>query len=356
MLLVVGAPLLSALLMPTPYTAPPTSGVRHRASCVLSAESPDVLPPDTEPPEAEPPLPPGTYVNPYSMALGVSFSAVLCSELVVVTGTSGALLWGPLGAAPTIVGRLAGVTTLPLLLACLLALRNAAFVGSTQLDAPAQQRLNLAVAACSILAIATPPRPDLTVIVARAGTALLCFEVWSKSLAAGAGDMVTEAAAIARGVASSVTDAFQLATGLGPQTPRPASRGLAACAIGYGVLGLALLAAPVPAAAALWPHAVPGMPGFAARRAAAWAVLSSSACLTLAADDRPAERLSPASSRVLSAGLFASAAAHLAVQGQAATASRALLRLPLRALAVQLLQLGALALGFVGARRRAPAA
>ena len=95
MLLVVGAPLLSTLLMPNPYTAPPISGVRHRVPCIRSAESPDVLPPEAEPgvPEAEPPLPPGTYVNPYSMALGVSFSAVLCSELVVVTGTSGALLW-----------------------------------------------------------------------------------------------------------------------------------------------------------------------------------------------------------------------------------------------------------------------
>ena len=52
---------------------------------------------------------------------------------------------------------------------------------ATRLRSAAAQRLNLAVALTSILAVAVPPRPLLACIVGRVGSALLCLEVWSQS-------------------------------------------------------------------------------------------------------------------------------------------------------------------------------
>ena len=117
---------------------------------------------------------PGTYVKPYSMALGVSTAAVLCSELVPrVSATA-------MAAAPFWLGRAASCTGLPLVIASFLVLVDASHVGPDQLRSDVCQRLNLALALTSIIAVVTSPRPDVSVIIARSGSALLCLEVWSQ--------------------------------------------------------------------------------------------------------------------------------------------------------------------------------
>ena len=114
------------------------------------------------------------YCGPYSTALGVSAAAVLCSEIIVMPGRAVAPAAGP---ALMWLGRLSACTQLPALAAGLLALRAAARAGPARLRSDTYQRLNLAVAASSLLAVAGRPRPDVSVIVARAGTAMLCLEV-----------------------------------------------------------------------------------------------------------------------------------------------------------------------------------
>ena len=200
-----------ALILPlaTALHAPPRLGARlaprrlqHLAS--TAAEPPaDVPPPASQLPASQVP---GMYCGPYSTALGVSAAAVLCSEIIVmpgkaVTTATGALKW---------LGRASACTQLPLLAACLLALRSAARVGPARLRSDTYQRLNLAVAASSLLAIAGRPRPDISVIVARAGTAMLCLEVFAQTTACANGDVVCEATTAARGFLTSCASAARL--------------------------------------------------------------------------------------------------------------------------------------------------
>ena len=146
---------------------------------------------------------PGNYVSAYSSALGVSAAAVLCGELIRLPNSADALV--------PMLGRLAAVSSLPTIGASLACLRAAAFAGPALLRNPAYVRLNLGVALASIAACTISPRPVLSVMVARGGTALLCLEVWSQSIAAAkAGDPFGELRAAARGMIGAVGRAIEL--------------------------------------------------------------------------------------------------------------------------------------------------
>ena len=259
-LLALVATTTAALVAPTSPRPLIRAPARRLAAPALAAAAEDELPASERP---------GGYVDPYSMALGVSVSAVLCSELVPQTSAlavSGAHLW---------LGRVAACSGLPLLVACFLALKSAAVVGPTRLRSATYQRLNLAVALTSILAVAVPPRPLLACIVGRVGSALLCLEVWSQSSGVPQSDpvlqMVGEVGAIAKGAAGSAAACVGLllpwggAAEAGNAGARPgAARGCALAAVALGGLAAWSLAAPAAAAAAYWPAAGPR----SARRAA----------------------------------------------------------------------------------------
>ena len=92
----------AALVAPTSPHPLIRAPARRLAAPALAAAAEDELPASERP---------GNYVDPYSMALGVSVSAVLCSELVPQTSAlavSGAHLW---------LGRVAACSGLPLLVA-----------------------------------------------------------------------------------------------------------------------------------------------------------------------------------------------------------------------------------------------
>ena len=109
-LLALVATTTAALVAPTSPRPLIRAPARRLAAPALAAAAEDELPASERP---------GNYDDPYSMALGVSVSAVLCSELVPQTSAlavSGAHLW---------VGRVAACSGLPLLVACFLALKSA---------------------------------------------------------------------------------------------------------------------------------------------------------------------------------------------------------------------------------------
>ena len=296
----------AAIVAPTSPRPLIRAPARRLAAPALAAAAEDDMPASERP---------GNYVDPYSMALGVSVSAVLCSELVPQTSAlavSGAHLW---------VGRVAACSGLPLLVACFLALKSAAVVGPTRLRSATYQRLNLAVALTSILAVAVPPRPLLACVIGRVGSALLCLEVWSQSSGVPQSDpvlqMVGEVGAIAKGAAGSAAACVGLllpwggAAEAGNAGARPgAARGYALAAVALGGLAAWSLAAPAAAAAAYWPAAGPAL---GAARGASTAGLAA-ACAATLADAASRGRLGASTFRLLNLGLLAATAAHLASQ------------------------------------------
>ena len=117
LLLCLVATTTAALVAPDIATPLIRAPARRLAAPALAATAEDELPASERP---------GNYVGHYSMALGVSVSAVLCSELVPTSALaiSGAHLW---------VGRVAACGGLPLLVAHALRLKSAAVVGPTRL-------------------------------------------------------------------------------------------------------------------------------------------------------------------------------------------------------------------------------
>jgi hypothetical protein len=251
---------------------------------------------------------PGNYVQPYTMALGVSTSAILCAELVpgaglgVIAATKG----------PVYLGRIAAISTLPLLASFLLALRSAAAVGPSRLRSETYQRLNLGVALSSLLAVVVSPRPPLSVVIARAGCALLCLEVWSQS-SGSAGNPLAEMVTIVRDTVGSVCRSAQLMLtgGKGGVDTKPLlSRSYAILAASFGALAVSSLAAPEMTANALYPLAAPVLaPG----RAASWASLVAITAYTLA-DAAARGRIGASTFRLLNLGLLLSCVAHLSTQ------------------------------------------
>ena len=217
--------------------------------------------------------------------------------------------------------RVAACSGLPLLVACFLALKSAAVVGPTRLRSATYQRLNLAVALTSILAVAVPPRPLLACIVGRVGSALLCLEVWSQSSGVPQSDPVLQM--VGRGRRDR-----QGRGGLGGRVRRPPPslgrrrrggqrrraprRGAryALAAVALGGLAAWSLAAPAAAAAAYWPAAGPAL---GAARGASTAGLAA-ACAATLADAASRGRLGASTFRLLNLGLLAATAAHLASQ------------------------------------------
>jgi len=267
---------------------------------------------------------PGNYVQPYGSALGVSVAAVLCGELIRVPGTA--------DVAVSVCGRLAGTTSLPLLGASLAVLRAASFTGPALLATLTCQRLNLGIALSSVAAcIIGSPRPVLSVVVARVGTALLCLEVWSKFSGANAGDPVSEVTTALKSTAQAVRRTIDLfCAGLGGGAPDGAEAAVTSSAVtaNYAALALvqiaialAVCASPSAAVPALYPVASPG--SGAARNAASSAILSAVCATTLA--DAAATRTPHSSGqqqlqpfRWLNRAMLASASAALAVQAGAA--------------------------------------
>jgi len=262
---------------------------------------------------------PGTYVKPYSMALGVSSAAVLCNELVpriASPAAAGLPLW---------LGRAAPCTGLPLLVAAFIVLRKAARVGPAELLGPDCQRLNLALALTSIVAVVSSPRPDLSVTIARAGSALLCLEVWSQATGC-AGNMFGEVSALVRGAISSCVRCVQLA--LGTAVPL-AARAYALLSLCYGALAAAFALSPARATSAFWPVVTPAATSSDMARGIAVAGLAAVSCFTLGdgrcstgtlagsgqeGGELDAAELPGVSSRPLNLGLTVATACHLAVQ------------------------------------------
>jgi hypothetical protein len=299
---------------------------------------------------------PGNYVQPFSSALAVSTAGMLLGELIPVPGS--------VDAAVPILGRVAAISSVPLLVASFAALRTAAFVGPKLLRSQPYVRLTYAPAAdwpnprrtperrsrtmpvssrslflalSSVLACALAPMPVLSVVVARGGSALLCLEVWSHS-SSGAGDPLKEAtAALATLVAAGRRTGALLLDGLpfrsGSASGSADSRAplvhadarlparFAALALAHAAL--ALLAPR--AAGAIWPLAAPG--SGAVRIACSTSVLAAGAAAILAdvAASRPAAAATAALApfRRLNAALGFSALAHLVVQAMAAVLRRA---------------------------------
>jgi len=248
---------------------------------------------------------PGNYVSAYSSALGVSAAAVLCGELIPMPGAK----------TVPLAGRVAACTALPLLCTAFAVLREAAKVGPSKLQTLPIQRLNLGLALSSVASVVIGrPLPVLSVIVARAGSALLCLEVWSQGAAAKAGDPAAEVTAALRGVFEMCRRTIQLLL-----SERAAAL-FSAIALGYLALLLAVVLAPKAALAALWPAVTPlGATG--ARAAASAAGLASVVSLNLA--DVSAGRKASSSGdelrpwRWLNRALLLSAALHLMVQALA---------------------------------------
>lgn len=269
--------------------------------------------------EVQPYERPGNYVQPYGSALGVSSAALLCGELIRIPGTS--------DAAVSILGRVAGLSQLPLVAASLYMLRAASFSGPALLATPTYERLNLGVAFASIAACIVSPRPVVSVVVARVGTALLCLEVWSKFSGAKAGDPISEVTTALKSTARAVRRSIDLvcaglsgnSDGTDPAvTPAVVPASYAALALVQLVIALAACGMPS-AVSALFPVVSPGMG--AARTATSSAILSAVCATTLA--DAAATR--PASSsgqllrpfRWLNRAMIASAATSLVVQAGA---------------------------------------
>ena len=254
---------------------------------------------------------PGNYVAPYSSALGVSTAAILCSELICLPGA----------ASTALAGRAAACTSLPLICCAFHILRTAAMSGPVLLRQPQQQRLNIGLALSSLVAVLPvfAPLPVMPVVIARGGSALLCFEVWSKGLVGGkAGDPFAEVIGVVREVVAAMLRAVELLTKGG------APAVFSMVALGHcGLIGAAM-AAPAATAAAWWPAAAPGLGG--ARVAASTALLS--ACSAVLLGDVAANRQAGGTGdelrpwRWLNRALLLSSAAHVAVQCAALAASR----------------------------------
>ena len=270
---------------------------------------------------------PGNFVQPYTSALGVSAAAILCGELIPIPGSA--------DTAVPLLGRVAACTSLPLLCTAFVVLRAAAKVGPPMLRTVPYQRLNLGVAVSSVSAVVVAPMPIISVIVARAGSALLCLEIWSQGSEAKSGDPLAEITAVVKSVVASVRRALTLLFGALPARRRAASSlegngagavdatgpaGFAALFFAYCGLAVAALAAPPAATAALWPAVAPGMGS--ARTAVSTALLSAVCALSLgdvAASRQPSstgDELRPW--RWLNRALLASASAHVALQALAA--------------------------------------
>ena len=305
-LLALVATTTAALVAPTSPRPLIRAPARRLAAPALAAAAEDELPASERP---------GNYVDPYSMALGVSVSAVLCSELVPQTSAlavSGAHLW---------VGRVAACSGLPLLVACFLALKSAAVVGPTRLRSATYQRLNLAVALTSILAVAVPPRPLLACIIGRVGSAALPRGVVAVVGRAAVRPRAADGGGGRRdrqgrgGLGGRVCVGLLLPWGgaaeAGNAGARPgAARGYALAAVALGGLAAWSLAAPAAAAAAYWPAAGPAL---GAARGASTAGLAA-ACAATLADAASRGRLGASTFRLLNLGLLAATAAHLASQ------------------------------------------
>ena len=297
-------------------TAPSPQAFRGRSllECKRPSRSPRVICSSAKPFDE-----PGNYVSAYSSALGVSVAAVLCGELIRVPSTADALV--------PVVGRLAAASSLPLITSSLVCLRAAAVAGPTLLRQPSYMLLNLGVALASIAACTITPRPVLSVMVARGGTALLCLEIWSQATsAAKAGDPFRELSAAIRGTIGAVRRAIDLlCKGL-----MRASNGevvdsippiIPACyaALALTHIGTALVAtvAPSATAAALWPLASPGE---GAMRIACSSSILTAVCATVLADVLARWPSSPGSAdelrpfRSLNRGMMLSSFAHLALQ------------------------------------------
>jgi hypothetical protein len=254
---------------------------------------------------------PGNYVSPYSMALGVSSSAILCSELLPGAGV------GPIVLAagwPTWLGRAAGCTSLPMLVTCFLALRNAAKVGPKRLRSGTYQRLNLALALSSIFAVVLPPRPNLSVTAARAGAALLCLEVWSQSSGTTAGDPLQEVRSMVESIAHGLSNTVHLLrTGGAPvDARRPlAARIYAALSLALGAAAVSSVWWPATTASAMWPVVAPALSS-CGRDTAAFS-LAAVGAYTLA-DGAARGRLGASTFVLVNKGMLLWSSAHLAIQ------------------------------------------
>ena len=259
---------------------------------------------------------PGNYVAPYSSALGVSTAAILCGELICLPGA----------ASTALAGRAAACSSLPLICCAFHILRTAAMSGPVLLGQPQQKRLNIGLALSNLVAVLPvfAPLPVMPVVIARGGSALLCFEVWSKGLVGGkAGDPFAEVIGVVREVVAAMLRAVELlAKGGAPAV-------FSMVALGHcGLIGAAM-AAPAATAAAWWPAAAPGLGG--ARVAASTALLSACSAVLLGdvaanrqaggtGDElRPWNELRPW--MWLNRALLLSSAAHVAVQCAALAAS-----------------------------------
>lgn len=255
---------------------------------VARARTPLLSTTPVEPPVEPPYERPGNYVQPYSSALGVSTAAVLCGELVPIPGFD--------VVTTSLLGRLAACTSLPLLWCTLAAMRVAAVKGPSLLRLPSFERLNLGIALSSLAACVVSPRPVVSVLVARGGTALLCLEVWSKWSGATSGDPVSEVVALLRGLCGGLQRAVGLCFagvtggvgGTASSLGAPAAvRAYAALALAHVIFALSLLCGPS-SVAALWPLASPGVNSM--RVAASSSILTAACATTLAdlAESRPA--------------------------------------------------------------------
>eukprot|EP00316_Scyphosphaera_apsteinii_P009075 CAMPEP_0119327956 /NCGR_PEP_ID=MMETSP1333-20130426/72047_1 /TAXON_ID=418940 /ORGANISM="Scyphosphaera apsteinii, Strain RCC1455" /LENGTH=253 /DNA_ID=CAMNT_0007336683 /DNA_START=194 /DNA_END=955 /DNA_ORIENTATION=- len=243
------------------------------------------------------------------MAFGVSVSAVVCAELAPIAA-AGTIA----GAAQRMwLGRLASITGLPLLCSCFEALRCAAAMGPHELRDDPCQRLNLAVATTSIMSVIIAPRPPLSVIVARAGSALLCLEVWSQSTGC-AGDVLQEAVCYARGVLDSMAHSIRLmlASSHDGMLIGMNSRCYAFVSIATGMLAFALCAAPRTSSHIFWPMIAPTS-ATAVQRSASWLVLSA-VCAYIVSDATVRGQFNARTTRLLKLGLLSSSIMHVIVQ------------------------------------------
>ena len=255
---------------------------------------------------------PGNYVAPYSSALGVSTAAILCGELICLPGA----------ASTALAGRAAACSSLPLICCAFHILRTAAMSGPVLLGQPQQKRLNIGLALSNLVAVLPvfAPLPVMPVVIARGGSALLCFEVWSKGLGGGkAGDPFAEVIGVIGEVIAALLRAVELLTKGGA----PALFSMVA--LGHcGLIGAAI-AAPAATVAAWWPAAAPALGG--ARVAVSTALLS--ACSAVLLGDVAANRVGITGGtgdelrqwRWLNRALLLSSAAHVAVQCAAVGAS-----------------------------------
>ena len=236
---------------------------------------------------------PGNYVAPYSSALGVSTAAILCGELICLPGA----------ASTALAGRAAACSSLPLICCAFHILRTAAMSGPVLLGQPQQKRLNIGLALSNLVAVLPvfAPLPVMPVVIARGGSALLCFEVWSKGLGGGkAGDPFAEVIGVIGEVIAALLRAVELLTKGGA----PALFSMVA--LGHcGLIGAAI-AAPAATAAAWWPAAAPALGG--ARVAVSTALLS--ACSAVLLGDVAANRVGITGGSACSAVLLGDVAAN----------------------------------------------